>query len=60
MWVDGLETAIIYEDDEKQISLVAELVDREVVFMVENEGRLKHFSKYDDAVKNYIKLSITK
>lgn len=60
MWVDGMNTVIINEDNEKQISLVSEVVESEVTFMVENEGHLSHFGNFDEAIKEYVKLTISK
>lgn len=60
MWVDAMNTAIIYEDNNRQISLISEVVEGEVTFMVENEGHLSHFETFDEAVKEYVKLSISK
>lgn len=53
-------TAIIYEDNEKQISLIAETLDEDVVFMTETDGRISHFDNYNDALIEYIKLTINK
>lgn len=52
--------ATIYEDNEKQISLFAEIIDGEVLFAVENEGRLTHFGDINEALKEYVKLNISK
>lgn len=58
MWIDGMGTAIIFEDNEKQISLIAESVDNDVRFMVEVEGRVTPYTTYEEALKQYIKTNI--
>ncbi len=60
MYVDGMNTNIIYENNEKQISLCAEIVDGEVLFFVESDGILEHHSDFNNALKEYIELNIQK
>lgn len=57
MYIDGMGVAILFEDNKKEISLSAEIVESEIVFYAEKNGSNEQFNSFEEALKSYLQLA---